>query len=484
MKLSVSKIYLFVLFAALALLAACADNDTFSTSSANRLSFSNDTVSLDTIFSKVPSSTRTVWVYNKSNDGLRCTSIKLNNGNQTGFRVNVNGVYLGESQGYQIFDEEIRKNDSIRVFVEATLPLNLQDKPQLVTDHLIFTLESGVQQLIKLSAWSWDAELLRDITVSKDSTLTSDKPIVIYGSITVKEGATLTIPAGQIVYLHNKAVIDVHGTLKCLGEPGNEVVLRSDRLDNMFDYLKYDEVSGQWGGIHFAESSYDNVIENTDIHATESAIVCDSADVTRKKLTVNACTIHNAKGFGIMARNCMIDIINTQISNTLGDCICVVGGNTDINGCTIAQFYPFDGNRGDALNINEDSTLVNRVKFHISNSIVTGYAEDVVMVNNSKPEEMKMDLMFDHCLMRTPEVKDEEMCKNVIWEDVKDTICAGWKNFEKVDTKELKYDFRLKEKSLAIGAADPLTSLPTDRDATKRDDTPDMGCYEFKSKED
>lgn len=473
--------HIILMASALMLTCSCADDATFSSSPAYKLQFSCDTISLDTIFSRVPSSTRTMWVHNSNKEGLRCSSIRLANGNQTGFRVNVNGVYLGETQGYQISDEEIRKGDSIRVFVEITSPVNHADTPQLITDDLVFTLESGVQQKVNLRAWSWDAELLRNIIVTSDTVLGSAMPTVIYDTIFVRKGATLTIPAGKTLYMNNSAAIKVEGRLVCNGEPGNEVVLRSDRLDNMFDYLKYDDVSGQWGGIVIASDSYGNVIRHTDIHATRDAIVCDSASTSQKKLTVSASTIHNAKGYGILAQDCDISIDNTQLSNTLGACLAVVNGRTEVNNSTLAQFYPFDGNRGDALTIVQDTTSASRLDFTIRNSIVTGYADDVITL--SRTDSTRMAVLFDHCLLRTPEVSDTTICRDIIWEDVTDTIVSGRKNFVNIDTRNLRYDFHLKEGSLAIDAADPLTSLPADRDATPRDDKPDMGCYE-KEKED
>ena len=53
------------------LLCACNDDDSFTTSPNNLLTFSIDTVRLDTVFSRIPTSTRTFWVYNKSGDGVR-----------------------------------------------------------------------------------------------------------------------------------------------------------------------------------------------------------------------------------------------------------------------------------------------------------------------------------------------------------------------------------------------------------------------------
>ena len=125
-----------MLCAAAVLLAcsACTDDDSFSSSPSNRLTFSTDTVRMDTVFATVPSSTRSFWVYNKSGDGIRCTTVRLAGGNQTGFRVNVDGEYLSPTAGYQVSNVEIRKNDSIRVFVELTSPVNAEEGPQEIED--------------------------------------------------------------------------------------------------------------------------------------------------------------------------------------------------------------------------------------------------------------------------------------------------------------------------------------------------------------
>ncbi|MBO4608227.1 MAG: right-handed parallel beta-helix repeat-containing protein, partial [Prevotella sp.] len=105
-------------------LYSCADDDSFSDSPSHFLTFSEDSVRLDTVFSRVPTATKTFWAYNKSGDGIRCQSVRLEKGNQTGYRVNVDGTYLGSSAGYQVSDIEIRNKDSIRVFVELTSPAN------------------------------------------------------------------------------------------------------------------------------------------------------------------------------------------------------------------------------------------------------------------------------------------------------------------------------------------------------------------------
>ena len=120
---------IFFIIAFVAALVACSDNDSFTTSPNALLSFSTDSVKMDTVFSNIGSKTYDFWVYNYSSDGLRLRSVRLKQGNQTGYRVNVDGIYLDNTYGSVITDLEIRKNDSIRVFVELTAPENGQLEP-------------------------------------------------------------------------------------------------------------------------------------------------------------------------------------------------------------------------------------------------------------------------------------------------------------------------------------------------------------------
>ncbi len=128
------------LVAAVFLAASCSDDDTFSTSTSDVLTFSVDTIRMDTVFSRVPSSRRSLWVYNKSGASLRCSSVRLANGSRSGFRVNVDGEYLGGESSYQATDVEVRKADSIFVNIELTSSPNNKIGPQLMEDNLVFTL--------------------------------------------------------------------------------------------------------------------------------------------------------------------------------------------------------------------------------------------------------------------------------------------------------------------------------------------------------
>lgn len=461
---------------------ACADDDSFSMSPNNLLTFAQDTVRLDTVFSRVPSSTRSLWIYNKSGDGIRCASVRLENGNQTGFRVNVDGVYLSQAAGFQTSDIEVRKGDSIRVLVEVTTPMNGATTPQTVEDNLLFQLESGVTQKVNLNACSWDAEILRKVRVRNDSTLGGgDKPLVIYGGLRVDSMATLTIKPGTTLYMHSGAGIDVYGRLVCDGQPGKgNVTLRGDRMDRMFDYLPYNQVSGQWNGVRFHPSSFDNVMNYTDLHSAFDGVVCDSSDVERLKLQLYNSIIHNCQGYGLKSVNSVVDMRNSQITNTLGDCVAIHGGAAMLLHCTLAQFYPFDANRGVALRYANylDETPMPLYQMDCINSIVTGYADDVIM-GSTIDSTTVYTYSFTNSILRTPKPENDSTgISNVMWELPEDSI-QGEKHFVRVDIDKQSYDFHLDSLSTAIGGADIQYVLPTDRDGNMRDDKPDIGCYEF-----
>ena len=439
------RIFLYLIIIFIGVLTACSDDDSFTTSRSNLLTFSVDTVKMDTVFSTIGSSTYTFWVYNESGDGIRLNTVRLQNGNQTGFRVNVDGSYLDNQMGSVVNDLEVRKGDSIRVFVELTAAENHQEGPQPVEDDLIFTLESGIEQKIHLHSYAWDAHHIRDLVISRDTVIESVKPIVIYGEgIKVDSGAVLTV-RNTTLYFHDGAGMAVRGTLKA-----ENVVMRGDRLDHMFDYLPYDRVSGQWQGIVFEEPSTGNVLTDTQIRNAMTAVRLDSAaiDTTAQRLTMTRCIVHNAKGEGIISVNSYIGLYYCQLTNTYGDCLAVYGGKADIDHCTLAQFYPFAADRGFALVFSGEYDL----KLECRNTIVTGYAADEVMLYRSENDSTKvLEYHFSDCLLRTPAVEDDTLnFQRIQWETPEDSI-QGKQHFVKIDETNLDYDFHLDSLSTAVG---------------------------------
>lgn len=475
-------------FIMLLTVVACEDFDDFTTSPSFQLEIGSDTLKLDTVFSNVPVAAKTFWIHNNSGENIRCSNVRLLNGNQSGYRVNVHGFNLGKQQGYQAYNVEIRNKDSIRVFVELTANENRSRDFVKVEDKIVFQLESGVKQEVNLSAYSWDAIILDSLVVTNDTTINTvdDKPIIINKGIKVCEDATLTIAPGSTLYFHDTAGIDVHGRLICKGTADDLITLRCDRLDKMFWYLPYDNLSGRWQGITFREKSYGNEIDFADIHGGCDAIVCDSSDVEKKKLTLSNTTIHNCMGAGVSAIASNIEAYNCQITNTLGHCVSVVGGNVNLTHCTIAQYYPYDAHRGAALYLSnrKDDYTYPLDRLTVRNSILTGYSADVLSGSRDEDKEIPFEYSFAYCLLRTPVVEESEdvpagTYDNVIWESPEDDKeTTGEKNFVNIDIDLIKYDFHLNETSKAFGAANMEWAKPFNKDGKEhKDGKANIGCY-------
>lgn len=437
------RIFYFLLI--LSALVACEDDDNFSTASGLRLTFGVDTLKMDTVFSRSASSTYSFWVYNKNTDGLRLSNVRLAKGNQTGFRVNVDGSYLDNANGSLVNDLEVRRKDSILVFVELTPADARQQEPRLVEDDLVFSLESGTVQKVNLRAWAWDAERWDHRTFQRDTTIIATRPVIVYGPLTVADGVTLTLK-NTTLYFHDQAGINVYGTLVT-----DSCLLRGDRLDRMFSYLPYDRVSGQWGGIRFFETSTANSLTDTEIRNTgDYAILCDSSafDACQLRLDMLRCVVHNGEGTGIACRNANIRLQACQITNMGGDCVAIEGGQAQIHRCTLAQFYPFDGDRGAALLFSNALPLQ---QLFCDSSIITGYESDVVMGIQTDTTHV-FEYRFMHSLLRTPKVvtADSVRFTNILWESPKDSI-QGTRHFRLIDEQNLIYDFHLDSLSTAQG---------------------------------
>ena len=426
----VRRLFFFIAIIAV-LLTACTDSDSFGTSTGNRLTFSEDTICFDTLFSTIPSATQTFWVRNERGDGIRIQTARLERSNQSGYRVNVDGTYLDPVGS----DFEVRKGDSILVFVEITTRENHEDGPQLVEDNLIFTLESGVEQRVNLRTYSWDAQKVADLVISQDTTIESYVPILVNGQgIRVEEGVTLTLRNTDF-YFHDGAGIEAHGNIVA-----ENCLFRGDRLDRMFSYLPYDRISGQWKGICLLSVDGQNVFTDCEIRNAVDAIMCDSTT-----LYLYNTVVHNNSGEGLFARHSTIVVDYCQFSNAFGDCLGLYGCEAIVEHSTLAQFYPFSANRGFALhfvNTELPMTLVCR------NTLVTGYADDVVS-GEATDTTVVFDYRFADCLLRTPEVDDSVRFERIIWETPKDTV-QGKQHFRTIDEDNLYYDFALDSISPAL----------------------------------
>lgn len=470
-----------ILLALFSTLFSCNDEEAFTTDYDARISFSTDTISFDTVFSTIGSSTKNFQVYNNNDKALRLTSITLASGGKSGFRINVDG-----QNGTTFHDINILKHDSIFVFVEVKVNPQDADSPILITDSLLFTLENGRKSQVILQAYGQDVIILREHHISGNTIFDNKRPYLIYDELRVDSGAILAIRPGATLCFHSGASLNVYGKIKAVGTVDQPITFRGDRTDKMFPWLPYDRIDGQWGGIDLNSSSTDNVFYCVDIHGGQHGILCDSTGVENTKLTLVNSTIHNVKSYCIYSISNKLQIANSQLTNARYNCIFVAGGECEFYHTTIAQFYPWDGDFGEAVcftnTLNELHYPIYGLNFY--NCIVTGYNEDEIDGNNyyNEDEVVPFNVEFHNCLVRTDTTGCSQYFNEcVIDKEIQDPVLGGETNFKSINTEIYAYDFRLDSLSEAIGIGNPNYSIlyPTDKNGKQRkSDHPDAGCYE------
>lgn len=473
-----------------ALLGGCMDDEEYTVSADDRLLFSTDKVAFDTILSGTPTNTYSFLVYNPAKKAIRIPRVRLGRGAESPFKVNVDGTPLTAGEAS---DFEIAGRDSIVVYLMVNIPPTDNDEPVDTEDVLYFTTEAGVEQSIKLTASGQDVITMTGERITDYTVLQARRPYRIMDSLVVEKSATLTLAAGTRLYFHANAELIVHGTLQIVGTQSEPVILRGDRLGNMFKGQPYDRIPGQWGGITIKGGSEGNYINYADIHSGLYGIKVDSGSVERNRLTMENSILHNTTHDALSLRVANAWFGNCQITNAGGNCVTLRGGDVTFVHCTIARFFLFTGGAGTAFdfaNFDGDVRLP-LTRLQVANSIITGYQGDEIMGNLNKQHETDaFDYAFFNCLLNTPKEEEENpRLVNCLW-DLNDGstppggtfVMRDGNFFPLPDTQALTFSFNLSPDSKAVGGGDPEISAntyPTDPLGNSRTERSDIGCYQW-----
>ena len=469
----------------LLLLAACSEED-FSTSPSDQPYFMADTLSFDTLISTVPASTRQIVLYNPNDKDLRIERIGLRSGGASGFMINVDGQPGNDAEGnyWDITGVELWKQDSLFILVEACLPEQHADEPREVTDEIVVQTNGETRRIV-LHAYAQDALILRGRTLEADTTVSAGKPLVIYDSLTVAGGATLTCSPGARLMFHNGAGLRVRGTLRVEGTREQPVVFRGDRMDRLFSYLPYDNTPGLWEGIRFFPESAGNSIAWADIHSANTSVRCDSAaDLSQPKLTLSATRIHNSAYSALQLEKCRVEAANCLLSNSGRELVAVVDGEARLVHCSLLNFYPFAlrdealvrawsylpeaGSAGDAAPSSGDTTRV-----RLDNCLLSGRA------NSLSPDTLSAVTKGLYAAGNTQAVRIEHATSF--------SDCEHYRNLN--EGGDYRYDFHPTAENCGRDvlttpqALETAGQLPTDLDGLSRlgDGRPDAGCHEVRA---
>lgn len=325
-----SLIVILVLFAVS--FVSCRNDFDFEPSSGN-LTFSKDTVYLDTVFSDIGSSTYRLKVYNNSNKNISIPTIQLEKGLSSKYRLMIDGMQGNQGK---IFDNvEILAKDSLFIFIETTA--NIADANSddfLYEDKILF--DAGTRsQSVHLVTLIQDAVFLfpnrdengvyEEIPIGVDENgetvsgrgfflegdelhWTNEKPYVIYGYAGVPAGQTLTVDPGTRAHFHSESAliayngssIKINGALSTTDELENEVIFEGDRLEPQFS-----ENPGQWLAIWLTNGSTGHDFNYLTIkNATVGILVSGNSGLNNPiaDLNLKNVQIYNSSNAGILAQ--------------------------------------------------------------------------------------------------------------------------------------------------------------------------------------
>lgn len=503
--------------------SSCRNDFDFSPST-GQLEFSKDTVYLDTVFTNIGSSTYNLKVYNRSENDIIIPSIKLTNGYDSNYRMNIDGLQgisngTNESFGKIFENVEMLANDSLYIFIETTYNTANDPIPSnefLYTDAIEFDTGSNLQKvelvtLVKDAIFIYpdkddatgiietltltidgepvETELQGRYLLPEELTFTNEKPYVIYGFAAVPEGETLTIEAGSRVHFHSESGIFVtqSASLHVNGEFSidqelmeNEVIFESDRLEPLFE-----DVPGQWGTIQLLDGSINNIINYATIKNATVGIISDgNADEFPDKLTITNSKIYNSSLFGILGRATSIQAENLVINNSGQSSFAgTLGGKYNFTHCTIANYWNNSFRQFPSLILNnfvveEDVIIVNDlVEANFNNCIIYGNDNPELLIE--KESGTDFNFKFTNCLIRfndsngTFTAPEYNFGNSELYEDV---IFNQDPNFLDTETNQMI----IGEESAAInqGNSTFANQVPEDILNVNRTAAPDLGAYQ------
>ena len=478
---------------------SCRKEDEIFDDSTARLNFSTDSISFDTVFTTIGSTTENFRVYNPYKETIRISSIRLIGGEQSTFRMNVDG-----RPGTYHENIEIAPKDSMWIFVEATIDPNNQQNPFVIEDFIEFTT-NGNKQEISLVAWGQNAIYFTPTSFNRnipdftcltgpcsdnippvDVRWTDSLPYVVYGFVVVDSLDKLTIEKGTKVYFHNNSGLWVYsgGQLTVNGTKDEPVIFRGDRLEP-----QYDDIAGQWDRIWINEGAINEInyaiIKNAfiGIHAEHLPFRNPTTDPSQEpwRLRIKNTIIDNCSGFGLLTALYNIEAENLVISDCGQYNVAIQSnGSYKFNHCTFANYFSQSSRETPAFFIQNSvinalrTQIVGTPDVDVYNSIIYGdldseFNTEVISTGNAD----SLDLDFQNTIIQTDEsISDVNKFKNILRNPA-----------NPIFTNPRDGDFTLLENSVARdqGAITFGNQVPFDLNGESRtsDGSPDLGAFEY-----
>ena len=388
-------------------LFSCED-DGYMTSSDAQLQFSTDSITFDTIFTTVGSTTQYFTVRNPYEESVLISRIRLAGGDISSFRLNVNGEV-----GNEVYEVEVPPRDSIFIFVEVTIDPNGQNLPMVVQDSIEFTTNANIQD-VKLIAYGQDFNLIKGERL-ETTTWTAEKPYLVHDYAYVDSTSVLTMEAGAKIFFHKGAGLYVKGRIEANGTFQDPITFLPDRLEDA-----YKNIPDQWSGILLFSGSHDNVLNYTTIKNSNIGLqVGNIENEGYASTTLLNSRIENMGWGGLLAFKSKVYGYNNLIANCgLYAVALTVGGEYEFYHSTIANYW---GNYSSKSRTTPSLVISNVLVVPDENGSKVSYSGDlekatfgnsIIYGNISKELELgnnnenTFNYMFDHCIIQVPDTFD------------------------------------------------------------------------------
>jgi hypothetical protein len=492
------------------ILSFCSCRSDFETvASTGDLTFSKDTVYLDTVFTNLSSSTYALKVYNHSKEDINIPLIKFNKGLNSKYRMTVDGSQ--GNQGKMFENVTLLAKDSLYIFIETTVESdNTTPTEFLYTDQIEFDSGANLQK-VELVTLVQDAILLypnrntdgttetlpidnekingfyldkNDPIHGNELIFTNKKAYVIYGYAAVPEGETVTFDPGARVYFHansglivsKNASIQVNGTKSATDKLENEVFFGSDRLQPDFAFIP-----GQWGAVWLQDGSTNNKIQNLTLkNATVGLLVENNNGTT---LSIKNTQIYNCTNYGIQAKNALIEGENIVINYTgQASLACTYGGNYKFTHCTFNNDWSSPEQTAVYIsNYSAGATpeIKDLTQATFNNCIIYGsYSNEMLL---SKKTGAAFEYQFNNCLLKFNN-SNNKYTKDPDYQFESDPVHYN----AIILNKDPKFfnsninNFNIDDTSSAFAKGNPNFLIPLDILGNTRTLPPDLGAYQNK----
>lgn len=333
--MKIRNLIVFSLFALIIGFVSCREDFDFDLASDN-LSFSKDTLNLDTIFNYTNSQTYKLTIKNNQNKDILVPRIYLSRGANSFFKINVDGM-----AGSEFENVAIRSKDSIFIFVEIAAgeaPVN-----PLYEDEINFETTGGTQQVKLLSFIEKAAFHNTDLQENFDLgtvNWNNTESHVIFGNVVSND---VTIGPGTRIYFHNNASWTINGTLSVQGTKDQKVIFRTDKMDEYSESLPK-----TWNKLHLKTG---NLSEVSIVNYAIFKGMNQGFWVENSKLEINNSQFYNNELFGLVGLKSEITARNLVLNNSDQAALAIEGGFYDFRHCTIANYFNIGQGAGDVSSL-------------------------------------------------------------------------------------------------------------------------------------